>query len=550
MQKHIIELKHISKSYVAQNHKEEVFKDLSFQFKRGIKTAILGSSGCGKTTLLNLIGGVDDDFEGELLFDGKVINDFDQYRRENISFIFQDLNLIEHHNLVKNITISLTNDVKNKEKKALELLEKVGLLEHADKKPRQLSGGEKQRVAIARALARDTDLLLCDEPTGALDGETKTEVMDLITEVFKDRTMIFITHDEAVASAYADVVLKIKQGHLEVKEQKVLDKKVISNKPVVKSDKTFKRRVIVNLLSKKRSLVNATLLMIVISAIFLLGIGTIKGVEEEIDQYLYDNYKVSKIDVTTSPMTTNGYKGNVIDFNMQFSEKIKGFITGLYANITLKDHNQVRQVYFTSIQPELKSSFESDIVYGKYPEANHEIMYGKSSAIWTLFDHYTDGLEDEAEIKRVYERIIQLTDEELFNELNAVPISYKNVCPTDEKRYYDKPLEIVGIVDDSLYYLRLGDSEKDRMLIKHATRIQAPFSRALPVNVIEPIMVNSNIYLLEEEYLDYINTVYIGYNSQKMSYIGLYIEEENLDLRNKVLIIIFYLNICLEEEIQ
>lgn len=173
MQKHIIELKHISKSYVAQNHKEEVFKDLSFQFKRGIKTAILGSSGCGKTTLLNLIGGVDDDFEGELLFDGKVINDFDQYRRENISFIFQDLNLIEHHNLVKNITISLTNDVKNKEKKALELLEKVGLLEHADKKPRQLSGGEKQRVAIARALARDTDLLLCDEPTGALDGETK-----------------------------------------------------------------------------------------------------------------------------------------------------------------------------------------------------------------------------------------------------------------------------------------------------------------------------------------------------------------------------------------
>ena len=151
----MIRMESVTKRYTVADKEQVVLDNLSYEFKKGVKTSILGESGCGKTTVLNLIGGIDSEYEGNIYFNDELIDDFDKYRRENISFIFQDLNLINNLDLIKNITIGLTNDVLDKESLALEMLDKVGLKEHAYKKPNQLSGGERQRVAIARALSRE-----------------------------------------------------------------------------------------------------------------------------------------------------------------------------------------------------------------------------------------------------------------------------------------------------------------------------------------------------------------------------------------------------------
>jgi len=529
-QGNIIELRHVTKKYMTGQHVEQVLDDLTFDFKEGVKTSILGQSGCGKTTLLNLIGGIDSDFEGQFLFKGTPINDFDQYRREHVSFIFQDLNLISHHTLVKNIEVGLTNDVEEKEKIALDLLNRVGLSQHADKKPHQLSGGERQRVAIARALARDTDILLCDEPTGSLDKKTRTEIMDLIVEVFKDKTLIFITHDEELANKYSDLVLKIENKKVIIDHYN----NAIENKSPLKHEKkslakNFKRRFEYNLLSKKLSIFNATYVLIIISAIFIFGMGVVLGVEEEIDNVLYDSYKVDSIPIGVYRMTIDGFSKNILDYNDMFEEDIRGFMTGVYSTITFSDEEVENEKYLMMIQPEIKDNIVSDIVYGRFPEELNEILYSKGSAIKTLFDYYSINTKEE-EIPNLYNRITGLSDEALFNELNSINISYKNYCIYNPEKFYDKDLEIVGLVDDGQYYPYIEEPEPFMTNIK---RYNVNYTTHLVQNE-EMTLVTNTIYMLEDEFLDYAKEVYIGQNSLKLSSFYVFIDKEDLDLRNTI----------------
>ena len=218
----MLRLENITKNYISGKAEVPVLKGISIQFRRSEFVSILGQSGCGKTTMLNLIGGLDKCSSGDVYVDGKSTecyegSDWDEYRNHRIGFVFQSYNLIPHLTIVKNVELALTIAGISKEeraKRALESLDKVGLKDHARKRPNQLSGGQMQRVAIARALVCDPEIILADEPTGALDSESGEDVMNLLSELSRDRLVILVTHNELLAEKYSTRIVKMKDGVL------------------------------------------------------------------------------------------------------------------------------------------------------------------------------------------------------------------------------------------------------------------------------------------------------------------------------------------------
>ncbi|HAS28107.1 MAG TPA: sulfate ABC transporter ATP-binding protein [Dehalococcoidia bacterium] len=218
----MLELKNIKKTYHVGNIETKALDDISVTFRDKEFVAILGVSGSGKTTCLNIIGGLDRYDSGQLTIKGKKTSDFndsdwDAYRNNSVGFVFQSFNLITHLNIVDNVGIGMTlSGVHSSEKKkrAIDLLKQVGLKDHLHKKPNQLSGGQMQRVAIARALANDPEILLCDEPTGSLDTVTSIQIMDLLKELSLDRLVIMVTHNPEIAEKYADRIIRFEDGKI------------------------------------------------------------------------------------------------------------------------------------------------------------------------------------------------------------------------------------------------------------------------------------------------------------------------------------------------
>ena len=221
----MLELKNISKDYVLGKGIDDVhaLKDISIAFRENEFVSILGPSGCGKTTLLNIIGGLDRYTKGDLIINGKSTKDFsdhdwDVYRNHHIGFVFQSYNLIPHQTVLGNVELALNIAGISKEertKKAKETIDRVGLKGLYNKKPNQLSGGQCQRVAIARALVNEPDILLADEPTGALDTQTSIQIMELIKEISKDKLVIMVTHNPDLAEKYSTRIVKLLDGNIE-----------------------------------------------------------------------------------------------------------------------------------------------------------------------------------------------------------------------------------------------------------------------------------------------------------------------------------------------
>ncbi|MBQ3888613.1 MAG: ABC transporter ATP-binding protein, partial [Clostridia bacterium] len=215
-------LKDITKNYLSGENAVRALKGVSINFRESEFVSILGPSGCGKTTLLNIIGGLDRYTSGDLIINGKSTrsfqdDDWDTYRNHSIGFIFQSYNLIPHQTVLANVELALTlSGVSKKERRrrAAEALEKVGLGNQLNKRPNQMSGGQMQRVAIARALINDPDILLADEPTGALDSETSVQIMELLKEIAKDKLIIMVTHNPDLAYAYSNRIIKLLDGEL------------------------------------------------------------------------------------------------------------------------------------------------------------------------------------------------------------------------------------------------------------------------------------------------------------------------------------------------
>ncbi len=218
----MLELKGIKKDYPAGDGKVEALKGIDLSFRKSEFVSILGPSGCGKTTMLNIIGGLDQYTEGDLIINGRSTKDFkdrdwDTYRNHSIGFVFQSYNLIPHQSVLQNVELALTLSGVSKaerRRRAKEALQRVGLETQLNKKPGEMSGGQMQRVAIARAIVNDPDIILADEPTGALDTETSVQVMDILKEIANDRLVIMVTHNPELAERYSTRIIRMLDGNI------------------------------------------------------------------------------------------------------------------------------------------------------------------------------------------------------------------------------------------------------------------------------------------------------------------------------------------------
>ena len=293
----MLELKKIKKTYNAGGLKQNALNSVSIKFRKSEFVCILGPSGSGKTTLLNVLGGLDNYDDGDLIINGKSTRkfkskDWDEYRNNVIGFIFQSYNLIGHISVLANVELSLKlSSVPKKErrKKALEVLEKVGLKNHIHKKPNELSGGQMQRVAIARSLVNDPEIILADEPTGALDTKTSKDIMDLIKKVSDGKLVIMVTHNETLAKEYATRIINLKDGKI-TGDTNPYDEKEDEKKDYKfrKTKMSFKEALLLslnNILTKK----GRTLLTAFASSIGIIGIALIlalsNGFDKKVNEY-------------------------------------------------------------------------------------------------------------------------------------------------------------------------------------------------------------------------------------------------------------------------
>lgn len=310
----MLSLKNVKKSYTTGEFTQQALKGISLDFRKSEFVAILGASGSGKTTLLNIIGGLDRYDSGDLIINHKSTKqfkeqDWDAYRNNCIGFIFQSYNLINHINILDNVEMSMTLSGVNsseRKKRALEALEKVGLKEHAHKKPNQLSGGQMQRVAIARALVNNPDIILADEPTGALDSETSIQIMDLIKEIAQDKLVIMVTHNPDLAQQYASRIVEMKDGMM------INDSNPISEKEVNKEKFQIKKTAMSFITALKLSFNNIktkkgrTLLTAFASSIGIIGIALIlslsNGFQIQIDKFERDTLSSMPIMISEQAM--------------------------------------------------------------------------------------------------------------------------------------------------------------------------------------------------------------------------------------------------------
>jgi putative ABC transport system permease protein len=289
----MLTLKDIKKSYTTGDFTQVALNGINLNFRENEFVAILGVSGSGKTTCLNVIGGLDHYDSGDLIINGKSTKEFkdedwDAYRNNSVGFIFQSYNLITHLSIIDNVEMGMTLSgvsAQVKRKKAQEVLERVGLIDHMHKKPNQLSGGQMQRVAIARALANDPDIILADEPTGALDTVTSVQIMDLIKEIAKDKLVIMVTHNPELAHTYADRIVEFKDGEVESDSHALGEKQVNSEYKLKKTKMSFVTALKLsgtNIKTKK----GRTLLTAFASSIGIIGIALILSLSNGFDKQI------------------------------------------------------------------------------------------------------------------------------------------------------------------------------------------------------------------------------------------------------------------------
>ena len=309
----MLQLKNITKNYLSGDNEVQALKGINIEFRENEFVSILGQSGCGKTTLLNIIGGLDRYTSGDLIINGKSTKEFkdkdwDTYRNHSVGFVFQSYNLIPHQTVLANVELALTISGVGKterRKRAIEALQKVGLGDQINKKPNQMSGGQMQRVAIARALVNDPDILLADEPTGALDSKTSVQVMEILKEISKDRLIIMVTHNPELAKKYSSRIVKLLDGKIiddsnpykssEEDVKKARNKKDKSGKASMKFT-TAVRLSLNNLMTKK----GRTFLTSFAGSIGIIGIALILSLSHGMQSYIN---RVEEDTLSSYPLT-------------------------------------------------------------------------------------------------------------------------------------------------------------------------------------------------------------------------------------------------------
>ena len=289
----MLEIKKVTKIYETGSFKQKALDSISVSFRENEFASILGPSGSGKTTFLNIIGGLDKYNSGDLIINGVSTkkfkdSDWDSYRNHRVGFVFQSYNLISHQNILSNVKLALTlSGISKKEasKRAEKALKDVGLEKHIYKKPNELSGGQMQRVAIARALVNDPDILLADEPTGALDSDTSIQIMNLLKNIAKKKLVIMVTHNPELAEKYSSRIITLKDGKITSDSNPFNDreeKNEIKDKKTNMSFLTALNLSFNNLMTKK----GRTILVSLAGSIGIIGIALILALSTGFQNYV------------------------------------------------------------------------------------------------------------------------------------------------------------------------------------------------------------------------------------------------------------------------
>ena len=387
----MLKLSGITKTYITGGEKVEALKGIDIEFRKSEFVSILGQSGCGKTTLLNIIGGLDRYTNGDLQIDGISTKSFrdrewDAYRNYKVGFVFQSYNLISHQTILSNVELALTiGGISKKERKqrAIKALEEVGLKNQINKKPNQLSGGQMQRVAIARALVNNPEIILADEPTGALDTKTSVQVMEILKEISKNRLIIMVTHNPELANEYSTRIVKLVDGVITEDSNPILDsEEKIEQKPKSKIGRTSMkiwtafRLSLNNLLTKK----GRTILVAFAGSIGIIGIALIQSVSNGFQAYV-DH--IQEDTLTSYPLTimeeTTDIAGALLsmttaDGKPDGTDKVteEQYISKMLGNLSTND--------LKSFQKHLKDNYnevDEDISSIKYSYSVDPIIYSK-----------------------------------------------------------------------------------------------------------------------------------------------------------------------------
>lgn len=384
----MLKLVDIKKSYLSGENEVRALKGISVEFRKSEFVSILGHSGCGKTTLLNIIGGLDRYSSGDLQIKGKSTKeykdrDWDTYRNHSVGFVFQSYNLISHQSVLSNVELALTLSGISKDerrKRAKEMLEKVGLGDQIHKKPNQLSGGQMQRVAIARALINNPEILLADEPTGALDSNTSVQIMELLKEIAKDRLVIMVTHNPELAEEYSTRIIKLVDGNI-VDDSNPYTSKSKKSEEKKKNKKTHMKFFTAlslslnNLMTKK----GRTFLTAFAGSIGIIGIALILSLSNGVQEYIN---KVQEDTLSTYPLTIQ--KSTVDMTSMLESLMQKEEETTEY-----KDKNEV---YSKNVISDMLSTFSKQIksnnlvAFKEYLESDKTNIKDYTSAIQYGYD--------------------------------------------------------------------------------------------------------------------------------------------------------------------
>ena len=354
----MLEIKNITKVYKTEGFEQKALDDVSVNFRRHEFASILGPSGSGKTTFLNIIGGLDNYTSGDLIINEVSTKDFsdrdwDSYRNHRVGFVFQSYNLITHQTILKNVELALTLSGCSKDerrKRALKALKDVGLEQHINKRPNQLSGGQMQRVAIARALVNDPEIILADEPTGALDSDTSVQIMDLLKAISKDKLVIMVTHNPDLAKEYSSRIINIKDGVI-ISDTNPYDGKINTKEKkeiVLNKSKKTKMSFLTalslsfnNLMTKKAR----TILISIAGSIGIIGIALILAVSTGFQNYVDS---IQEDTLTSYPLTIMQESSDITSVLLSMrngSNKADGtdkvveqqYITSMLSNISTND---------------------------------------------------------------------------------------------------------------------------------------------------------------------------------------------------------------------
>ena len=408
----MLQLKNIVKDYVTGDTTVQALKGVSINFRANEFVSILGQSGCGKTTMLNIVGGLDQYTSGDLVIKGKSTKeykdrDWDTYRNHSIGFVFQSYNLIMHQSVLQNVELALTLSGVSKterRKRAKEVLEKVGLGNQIHKKPNQMSGGQMQRVAIARALINDPEILLADEPTGALDTETSVQIMDLLKEIAEDRLVIMVTHNPELAEKYSTRIIKLLDGKViddsmpysDEEITKDMDEMLKNLDPVAEKEKMKKRKMSYltalglsfnNLLTKK----GRTILTAFAGSIGIIGIAMILSLSDGFRNYIKgveeDTLSTYPLEITDESIDMEGMMALMMGTEMESEDEhdldkvysnnfIGDYMSTMLGEVKINDMISFKE-YIENGDGSIIKDYTTDIMY----------TYGITLNVYTIKDN-------------------------------------------------------------------------------------------------------------------------------------------------------------------